>query len=275
MLLTAMLFVSMDTIGKYLTQSYPVFQVTWARFFFHALWLLVFLRWRIISVVRTQRLGLQISRGFYMLAANTFFVAGVSMMPLVETHSILLLSPLLATALSVPLLGERVGLRRWSCIAAGFMGALIIIRPGLGVMQMAALFPLGAACSYALYQIATRQLSHSDPPLTTLFYTVAVGVPVTTLAMPFIWQAPDLYGWILMAGMGLLGSISHFTLIKAFSAAPVAVVAPFNYTNMIWATVFGFIIFSELPDFWTLFGAAVIISSSLYAFAREQRRQSS
>ena len=210
-----------------------------------------------------------------MLAANTFFVAGVSMMPLVETHSILLLSPLLATALSVPLLGERVGLRRWSCIAAGFMGALIIIRPGLGVMQMAALFPLGAACSYALYQIATRQLSHSDPPLTTLFYTVAVGVPVTTLAMPFIWQAPDLYGWMLMAGMGLLGSISHFTLIKAFSAAPVAVVAPFNYTNMIWATVFGFIIFSELPDFWTLFGAAIIISSSLYAFAREQRRQSS
>ena len=273
MLLTVLLFVSMDTIGKYLTQSYPVLQITWARFFFHAVWLILFLRWRLLTVVRTQRLGLQLSRGLLMLIANTLFIAGVSVMPLVETNSILLLSPLFATALSALLLGEYVGPRRWACVFAACIGALIVIRPGLGIMQWAALFPLGAACSYALYQIATRQLSQSDPPLTSLFYTVAVGAPATTLLMPLVWVAPDGITWLLMAGMGLLGGLSHFTLIKAFTAAPVAVVTPFNYTNLIWATILGYFVFNELPDSWTILGAAIIIASGLYAFFREQQRR--
>ena len=273
MLLTILLFVSMDTIGKYLTQTYPVLQVTWARFFFHFVWLAVFLRWRLISVVRTRNLGLQLSRGLLMMIANTLFIAGVSVMTLVDTNSILLLSPLVVTALSMPLLGEHVGPRRWTCVATGFIGALIIIRPGSGVMQWAALFPLGAAFSYAVYQIITRQLSQSDPQLTSLFYTVAVGVPLTTLIMPFVWVAPDVQDWMLMASMGMIGAFGHFTLIKAFSAAPVAVVAPFNYTNLLWATVFGFIFFSELPDRWTVIGALIIIASGLYAFFREQRQK--
>jgi len=275
MLLTILLFVSMDTIGKYLTQSYPVLQVTWARFFFHALWMAVFLRWRLSAILRTRHLGLQLSRGTCMLIANTLFIAGVSAMPLVQNNAILLISPLVATALSVPLLGEQVGPRRWACVAAGFIGALVIIRPGLGVFQWAALFPLGAACSFALYQIATRQLRHSDPAMTTLFYTVAVGAPVTSLIMPFIWVMPDTQGWLLMASMGLLGGIGHFTLIKAFAAAPVAVVTPFNYTNLIWATMLGFLVFNELPDRWTIIGATIIIASGLYAFFREQQRQTS
>ena len=226
MSLTVLLFVAMDTVGKYLTQNYPVLQVTWARFFFHAIWLVVYLRRQLFVVMRTQRLGLQLSRGGLMLIANVLFIAGVSMMPLVDTISVLLISPLLVTALSVPLLGEHVGVRRWACVFAGCIGALIIIRPGVGVMQWAALLPLGAACSYALYQIATRQLRQSDAPLTTLFYTVSLGVPVTCLLMPFVWVGPDAVGWILMALMGLLGSVSHFTLIKAFNAAPAAVVSP-------------------------------------------------
>lgn len=264
----------MDAVGKYLTQSYPVFQITWARFFFHAVWLILFLRWRLVTVVRTRRLGLQLARGSLMLIANTLFIAGVSVMPLVSTNSILLVSPLVVTALSVPLLGEHVGPRRWACVVAGFIGALIIIRPGSGAMQWAALLPLGAACSFALYQIATRQLSQSDQPLTTLFYSAAVGAPITCLIMPFIWVAPDWQGWVMMAGMGLIGGISHFTLIKAFTAAPAAVVSPFNYTNLIWATVLGFIVFNELPDGWTLVGALIIIVSGLYAFFREQQQRS-
>jgi drug/metabolite transporter (DMT)-like permease len=146
MLLTIVLFVSMDTIGKYLTQSYPVIQVTWARFFFHALWLGLFLGRRLPTVVRTRNPRLQLARGCLMLLANTLFVAGVSVMSLVDTTSILLTNPLIVTALSVPLLGEKVGPRRWACVAAGCVGALIIIRPGFGVMQWAALLPLGAAC---------------------------------------------------------------------------------------------------------------------------------
>jgi drug/metabolite transporter (DMT)-like permease len=275
MLLTVALFVSMDAIGKYLTQSYPVLQVTWARFFFHALWLIAFLHWRgdIISVIRTRRPALQLWRGFLMMAANTMFIAGVSVMPLVNTSSILLISPLLVTALSVPLLGEYVGPRRWAGVVIGCIGALIIIRPGSGVMQWAALFPLGAASCFAFYQIATRQLSHSEPPLTTLFYTISVGTPVMTLIMPLVWEMPDWQGWAMMAGMGLIGGISHFTLIKAFSAAPAAVISPFNYSNLVWATLFGFIVFGELPDGWTIVGALIIVASGLYVFFREQQRR--
>ena len=273
MLLTVFLFVSMDTVGKYLTQSYPVLQVTWARFFFHAFWLVLFLRWRLLSVMRSQKLGLQLTRGTLMLTANGLFFAGVSVMPLIDTNAIMLISPLVVTALSVPLLGEHVGPRRWACVIAAFIGALIIIRPGSSTMQWAAFFPLGAACSYALYQIITRQLSHHDAPLTTLFYTVSIGVPVTTLVMPFVWVMPDWQGWLGMAIMGLIGGISHFTLIKAFALAPVAVVAPFNYTNLVWATLLGFLIFNELPQSWTIIGALIISASGLYAFFREQHLQ--
>ena len=225
MLLTVFLFVSMDTVGKYLTQHYPVLQVTWARFFFHAFWLALFLRQRLLNALFTRRPGLQLGRGLLMLAANLLFISAVSVMPLVSVNSVLLLSPLVVTALSVPMLGEQVGPRRWACVVIGCLGALIIIRPGGGAMQWAALLPLGAACCFALYQIATRVLSRSDPPLTTLFYTVSVGVPLTTLAMPWVWVTPDWQGWALMAGMGLIGGLSHFTLIKSLSAAPAAVVA--------------------------------------------------
>ena len=273
MMLTIFLFVSMDTIGKYLTEAYPVLQVTWARFFFHAFWLVLLLRWRLLAAVRTRRPVLQLSRGLLMLLANTLFIAGVSIMPLVDTNAILLLSPLVVTALSVPLLGEQVGPRRWACVVLGCVGALIVIRPGAGVAQWAALLPLGAACCFALYQIATRVLSYSDPPLTTLCYTVSVGAPVTTLAMPWVWVAPDWQGWLLMAAMGMLGGVSHFTLIKAFTAAPPAVVSPFSYTNLLWATLLGFLVFGELPDRWTVVGASLIIASGLYAFWREQRRR--
>ena len=273
MILTVALFVSMDTVGKYLTQDYPVLQVTWARFFFHAMWLLLFLRWRVVSVARTRRPGIQLFRGFLMVTANTLFIAGVSVMPLVDTNSILLISPLLVTALSVPLLGEYVGPRRWACVAAGFIGALIIIRPGSGVMQWAAFFPLGAACCFSFYQIATRQISQTEPALTSLFYTVSIGAPVMSLIMPFVWVMPDWQGWLLMAAMGLIGGISHFTFIKAFTAAPVSIVSPLTYTNLIWATFFGFIFFGEWPDSWTVAGALIIVTSGLYAFFREQQHK--
>lgn len=271
MLLTVSLFVGMDTIGKFLAQSYPVIQVTWARFAFHALWLVTFLGWRLPVVVRTRRLKLQLARGALMVIANTLFIAGVSVMPLVDTNAILLTSPLFVTALSVPLLGEQVGIRRWSSVLAGMVGALIIIRPGYGTMQWVALFPLGAAISFALYQLATREVTRFDPPLTTLFYTVSVGTPVTSLIMPFVWVTPDVAAWLLMGAMGLIGAVSHFTLIKAFTAAPAAVIAPFNYTNLVWATLFGFAVFGELPDVLTVLGASIITASGLYAFFREHR----
>lgn len=268
-----LLFVSMDTIAKYLTQFYPVVQVAWGRFFFHGVWVMLYLGPRLRQLAIANRPGLQVLRGGCLLATTVLFFAGLHLLPLANASALMLVGPLMVTALSVPLLGEFVGPRRWASVAVGFVGALIIIRPGSGVFQMAALLPLAAASFYALYQIATRKLSTLDQPLTTLLYTVSVGVPVTTLALPWFWVTPDLGGWLLMISVGLLGGLSHFTLIKAFGHAPAAVLTPFSYSNLVWATLLGFLVFSELPDYWTVLGAVIIVSSGLYIFHREQVRR--
>ena len=268
-----LLFVSLDTCAKYLGQLYPVPQVVWARFFFHGLWLVLYLGPRLRQIAVTRRPGLQVLRALFLLTTTILFFTGLSFLPLVDASAIMLTGPLIVTALSVPLLGEFVGPRRWASIAVGFIGALVIIRPGSGVMQVAALFPLGAACLYALYQITTRKLSQIDRPLTTLLYSVSVGVPVTTLALPFFWVTPDLKGWLLMAGLGLLGGVSHFTLIKAFQASTVGTVAPFSYSNLIWATLLGYLVFDDLPDKWTVIGAIILVGSGLYIFHRERVRR--
>jgi len=273
MLLTVFLFVSMDTVAKYLTQHYPVPQVVWARFSFHGLILVVYLGSRFHLLGHTRHLGLQITRATLLLSTTVFFFNGLYWLPLAAASAILLTGPLFTTALSMPLLGEPVGPRRWVGVLVGFIGALIIIRPGSGVMQWAALLPLGAAFCYALYQITTRKLAHYDPPLTTLLYSVSVGIPATTLVLPFYWIWPSPFHWGAMLGMGALGTISHFCLIKAMESAPAAVVAPFSYSNMLWATLLGFVVFGEFPDGWTLAGAGVLIVSGLYVFHREQVRR--
>jgi drug/metabolite transporter (DMT)-like permease len=181
------------------------------------------------------------------------------------------LTPILVTVLSVPLLGERVGPWRWAGVGAGLAGAIVIIRPGLGVMHLAALLPVCAAFGHAFYQISTRVLSRTDQPLTTLFYTPLAGFVATSAVLPFLWVQPDLEGWLLMMLIGLLGGLGHFALIKSLTAAPVAIVAPFTYTNLIWATDYGYVLFGDLPDGWTVLGAAVIVLSGLFIFYRETR----
>lgn len=271
MLLTALLFVSMDALAKQLSQVYPVAQVVWARYLFHVLLMALFLGRRLPATLRTGRLGLQLLRSLFLLAATALFFTAISLMPLAETSAIMFVAPILVTALSLPLLGERVGPRRWTGVLVGFTGALIIIRPGGGAVQAAALFALGGATSYALYQITTRLLSRSDPPLTTLAYSASLGALASSAAVPFFWVAPDFTGWVTMVGLGLFGGLGHFTLIKAFEAAPAATVTPFGYTSLIWATLYGFFLFGDLPDLWTVVGAAVIAGSGLYIFHREQR----
>lgn len=271
MLLTMLLFVSLDSVAKALVQHYPVLQVVWARYFFHAVLLIALLAPRLPRIVRTRRLGLQVVRAMLLVMVSLMFFASLGYMKLVEASAIMFLSPILVTALSVPLLREKVGLRRWAGVAVGFIGALIIIRPGLGVMQWAALLVIGAAAANALYQISTRLLHNTDETLTTLFYTAVVGALVTSAIVPFVWVMPDLTGWALMALAGLIGGVSHFCLIRAFTLAPAPVVAPFSYSSLIWSTLFGFLFFAELPDLWTIVGALLIAGGGLYIFYREQR----
>lgn len=273
MLITMLLFVTMDTVAKYLARDYPVPQVVWARFFFHALLLALLLGPRLRTTAITRRPGLQFLRSALLTVTTILFFTGLSYLPLADASALMQIGPLVVTALSMPLLAEQVGVRRWAGVVIGFVGALIIVRPGADAMQPAAFFPLAAATSYGLYQIATRMLSRTDAPLTTLFYTPAIGALAMSAVLPFFWTTPDMAGWALMALIGLIGGVSHFTLIKAFTSAPAATVAPFGYTSLIWATLYGLAIFGDFPDLWTIAGASIIAGSGLYILHREHLRK--
>jgi drug/metabolite transporter (DMT)-like permease len=271
MLGAVFLFASMDAGVKYLVKHYPVVQVVWARYFFHLVLLTAVFAKSLPVLVKTTNLKIQIVRSILLLATTALFFTGLRFVPLADMTAIMMVAPLIVTALSMPLLKEPVGPRRWLGVVVGFAGALIIIRPTSGVMQLAALLPLAAAASYALYQISTRHLSSSDPVLTTLLYSATSGAVLTSFLVPFYWTWPTPMGWALLLYTGFCGGFGHFALIKAFTSAPAAVITPFSYTSLIWATGWGFFVYGEFPDHWTIVGAAIIALSGLYVFFREQR----
>ena len=270
MLVTTFFFGCVHTIGKYLVASYPVGQVVWGRYVFHLIFAMAVLGPRLTQVARTANLKLQLLRSLFMLGATAFYFAGVALLPLAETNAITSITPIFVTLLAVPVLGERVGPRRWLGVAIGFLGALVIIRPGSGVMDLAAGLLIACALFNACYHVTTRQLGIRDQPLTTLFYTAVVGTLAASTVVPFIWQPMDLAGWLLLAATGGFACIGHFSIIKAYQNAPAAVVAPFNYAILIWSVLFGFLVFGDLPDLWTVLGAAVIAGSGLYILHRER-----
>lgn len=261
----------MDLQAKYLSQSLPVIQISWARYFFHfAFMAVIFWPKRGRSLLRTSRPGLQWIRSLLLVLCTVAFFTAIQYMPLADAVAISFISPLLVTALSVPLLGEVVGRRRWSAVAVGFVGAMIIVRPGLGVMHWAVWLLLLMALGYALYQITTRMLSSTDDPITTLFFSGLVGAGAMTLIVPFFWRnpvAPE--HWLMLAALGLMGAIGHYALIKSFKFAPVAVLAPLSYTALLWNTWFGYLAFGDLPDRWTVGGAAILIATGVYIIYRE------
>lgn len=273
MLVTSLFFVSLDVTAKYLVARYPVLEVVWARFFFHLLIAVVILGPRLRSLIKTNSLALQLVRSVFLLATTILFFLGVRLLPLADASAIMFTSPILLTVLAIPLLGEQVGPRRWAAVGIGFLGALIVVRPGLGVMGSGALFLLGCALCNACYQLITRKLRGTDGPLTTLLYTALAGALGTSLAVPAVWLPPAPGDWPLLVALGAFGCLGHFTLIKAFQSAPAAVVAPFSYASLIWATLFGFLVFGDLPDLWTVAGAAVIAAGGLYILHREQVRK--
>jgi len=270
MLLAMLIAVGVDTLHKTLAQTFPVPQLVWARFAFHMVLVTLILGRRLPRVMVTRRFDLQVARSFFLICGTILFVYGLSLMPLADITAILFVAPILVTALSAPLLGERVNHRQWIGMVLGFAGALVIIRPGSGVMQLAALFPLGTAFFFALYQITTKQLSRTEHTMTMLFYSGLLGALAMSVAVPFFWVTPGAAEWLLLAMLGVFGSATQFCMIKAFEAAPATTVAPFLYSTLIWATVSGFVFFDDLPDAWTVVGAAIIAFSGLY-IARQER----
>jgi drug/metabolite transporter (DMT)-like permease len=269
-LTTSVMFALLDTGVKYVGQFYPVLQIAWARYLFQmAVVPMVIGGTRPRDILRTKRPGLQVLRSMLMVGATLSFFTAVNYMPVAEASAIGMIAPLMVTALAIPMLGERVGARRWTAVAIGLIGALIIIRPGFGNLSWAAILPVITAICYALYQITTRMLADIDPPITTFFYSGAVGVVVLSLAVPFAWQTPTAGGWAMMIALGLIAGVGHFCVIQALRRAPASLLAPFSFTQLIWVTILGFLVFGDFPDNYTLLGAAIVVGSGGYVFYRE------
>lgn len=272
MLCAVATFAVQDTFAKYLTGAYPAVQVAWARYAISLAFILAALPWLgARSALVSRRPGLQLMRGVMLYTSTLLFVVAVTYIPLATATAIGFISPLLLTALSIPFLGETVGPRRWIAIGVGFVGMLIIIRPGQGDWHWALLLPVAMATFNALYQLVTRRMRGVDPPITALLYPTFVGAAVGLLPVPFVWVTPGAVDVAMMVGMGFCGAISHFFLIRAFALAPATTLAPFAYTQLLWVAILGYAVFGDLPAAATLIGAAVVAASGLYVFQRERR----
>ena len=273
LILVAMTLVPMmDGIAKVLSARYPVMEIVWARYFFHLLFLLpvVFAKYTVRDLLPEKPI-LQVIRGGLLLASTGLFFAALAVMPLADALALVFISPLVVTALSPLLLGESVGRRRWAAVVVGFVGALIIIRPGVTDIGSGTVMAVLAGTIYAFYLIATRKLSGTAPPLITLMYTALLGAVVMSMIVPFFWLRPSLNDLVMMMAMGGIAALGHYFLIKAVELAPVSVLAPFGYSEIIMATVIGYVLFGDFPDNWTWIGIAVIVASGIYISLRERR----
>jgi drug/metabolite transporter (DMT)-like permease len=266
------LLAGMDGISKTLAADYAVPQILSVRFLIFCLFALAIARPRSLrAAFRSKHPYLQIARSLIITIEVGVFILAFRYLPLADTHAIAGIAPLLVTALAVPFLGEKVGMRRWTAIGIGFLGLLIIVRPGIGVFNPAALIALAGAVLWSVYQILVRKVSDDDAA-TSLLYMAVIGAVVMTALAPFFWKPPDTTGWLLLLSLGVVGSLGHYILILAFRAAPASTLQPFHYIVLLWATAIGYWVFGDLPDAWTILGAAIIAGSGLYAFYRERQR---
>ena len=273
MVMTAVaIFSVVDVLSKYLTRSYPVALVVWARYAFHLLLVVVVLGPRYgLALVRTARPGAQILRGLSLTLASILFISALKYMPLAESTAIAFVAPLVVTLMSVLLLKEKVELARWVAVCCGFVGVLIIIRPGSNVFSWAVLLPLGNAVAFAAYQILTRRVAGLESPYVSIFYSGLIGMLLLSATLPYSWVLPknalDAAAFIVL---GMLAGIGHLIQIKAYDHAPASRLAPFGYSQLIWVMLIGFVAFGDFPDGWSLVGIAILVASGIYT-ATHQR----
>ena len=267
-------FGSMDAVSKHLTSSLPVIEILWVRYLFFALFgFLLAVHYSGLRGLRTSIPFLQIARGLALVFEIVLFTYAFRYLPLADAHVMAASVPLIVLALAVPILKERVGHRRWFAVVLGFLGVLIILRPGFGNWQPILFLPLLGAFGFALYLVLTRMAAKFDTIGTSAFYTGLVGLSVLTIFLPLEWKTPTIeeWGWLLLASV--LGLCGHISVIKALSMAEASVLQPFFYVVLVWATFLGFIIFDDIPDFITIIGACIIVGSGLYAWYRERVNQ--
>lgn len=226
------------------------------------------------GVVRTRRLWLQVVRSLLLFGSTALNFFALRHLQLAETLSIQFAAPLAVALLAGPLLGERSSPRRMAAIGVGFLGVLVIVRPGVGPFQPALLLSLGNMLCYAFYLITTRRLASIDSTATTMFYSGLSGLAVMTPLLPWIWTDPgSLLPWTLLVGVGLFGTLGHWLLVLAHARAPANVLAPFLYTQLLWSLLLGYLLFGDVPNRWTLIGSAIVVASGLSLLSQERARR--
>ena len=260
----------MDGFAKYLSSDLPVLQITWARYFFTVAFTfpIMFFFYR-KQLKWSDKPKLQIIRGLILLIANICFFYSISVISLAKALTLAFVAPLIVTAFSPMFLGEKVGFRRWSAVVIGFVGSLVVIRPGFVEINLASLAALGTGIMYGFYLIITRKLSTSDNPLLTLLLTGIVGAVIITSVMPFVWVKPTLNQWSMMAAIGVFACIGHLFLILSLKYADASKLAPFSYFEIITNIIIGYYFFSDFPDNWTFLGLFIIVLSGIYISRRE------
>ena len=260
----------MDGFAKYLSFDLPVLQITWARYFFTVAFTLpiMFFFFR-KNLVWTDKPKLQLIRGLILLTANVCFFYSISIISLAKALTLAFIAPLIVTAFSPIFLGEKVGFRRWSAVIIGFIGSMVVIRPGFVEINLASLAALGTGVMYGFYLIITRKLSSSDNPLLTLLLTGVVGAIIISFVMPFVWIKPTLNQWSMMAAIGVFACIGHLFIILSLKYADASKLAPFSYFEIVTNIIIGYYFFSDFPDKWTFIGLFIIILSGIYISRRE------
>jgi len=260
----------MDGMAKWLGQGYSPVQIAFFRGLF-ALIPVLMIVWQSggINALRTRHPLGHLFRAATTWLALVCFFAAIRSMPLADAVAIAFAAPLFVTALSVPFLGESVGPRRWLAVIVGFIGVLVMVRPGAGAFQPEALLVLLAALGYALAMLVTRRLTRTETNAAILFYSTAGATLANGLLLPFFWVTPTAGDLGLFAGLGLIGGVGSFFMVLAYRHAPAAVIAPFDYTALLWATLLGWLVWQELPDAPVWFGAAIVVLSGLYIIHRE------
>jgi len=264
-----------DVTAKYLSARLPSVEIAWLRFLVFALIMMpAMVPGSPLYAMPTRSLPLQLLRGASLLGSSLFFISGLRYLPIAEASATGFVSPLFVTALSIIFLSEKVGIRRWLAAVAGLVGVLIILRPGTSAFHVAAFFPIVSALAWASTLIMTRMMSGKEHAVTTMTYSAIAGVAILSALAPLVWVTPSWHDVLFGILIGVASTAGQWIVVLAFRYADASVLAPFSYTQLVWVSALGVLVFGEVPDVWTIVGAAFIVGSGLYTAHRERVRRS-
>jgi drug/metabolite transporter (DMT)-like permease len=267
LVLAISLLATMDMIVKFASLTLSTNQIVWGRYVGQCVALILVLGPSgIQACMRSKVPGLHVLRALFLFAANFAFMASLRYLPLAEANVVAFASPLLLTALTYPVLGEHVGINRWSAVFAGFIGVVIVVQPGTSIFQWAAVLPLIMAIFGASYHVMTPIVARVEDPALSIYFLSIIGSVSMSIVVPWSWVHPDALGWLMLFAIGACGTIGHILIVRGFAHAPTSLLAPFFYVHLIWAIIYGWLVFGDVPAPATMIGGALVIASGLYVY---------